>query len=184
MSYYNQTDSEAMAMDDSDARARARAHVKSPAKKKSWPQRRAYLSAWNSLCARMGWDADDDVKRKALRADVLAVLGEEQKPFDDLTPVQFGVVLWVFNTMAPDVTPTVEQILERAEWERRHNYAWKIRKAIGRYDPDSAWTVLKSRFKIFFVEQLDELEKREVEGPNGLREMLSTFTDRTYEPRT
>jgi len=163
------SDSAAMAVDDRGPKP------PKPAKKKSWPQRRAYLRAWERCAARMGWGKADAARRKALRADVLEVLGEPPKDFDDLTTVEFGVVLWVLNEMAAGRLPSVEAILDRKVVEKRQNLLWRINKLMDAYGRPRAWAVLRDRFEIVLIEELNAADLETLE------QVRSTLTARTYE---
>jgi hypothetical protein len=123
----------------------------------------------------MGWEKKDGAKRKALRADVLDVLGEPPKEFDELTTVEFGVVLWVLNEMADGRLPDAAAILERKAVEKRNNLLWRIRKLMESYGPPKAWSVLRDRFKIVLIEELEAADM------DTLEQIRRTFTARTYQ---
>jgi hypothetical protein len=177
---FNPSDSEVEAMDYlRGARQKPEARSqKTERKRKSWPQRRAYLGAWERCAARMGWEKADAARRKALRADVLDVLGEPPKDFDDLTPVEFGVVLWVLNEMADGRLPDAAAILDRKVVEKRKNLLWRINKLMDDYGRPKAWAVLRDRFKIVLIEELNAADL------DTLEQIRRTLTARTYERKT
>ncbi len=144
----------------------------------SRPQRDLYWQLWFRVCAAKGWDPRDEMIRHNGVGDLLEASGGEAKRFAEFSQPDFGVVKFAFEELATGRTPSPAALRQVRVNERRKNLIYVIRRLMERYGSASAWTLLRNRFRLHFME---EMETRELDGPNGLEAVRRTLTARTYE---
>ena len=167
--------SETMAMEHAEAAAKQRA-----ASTMSKPQRDLYWQLWYRVCRLTGWKPRDETTRHNCVADILEASDGEAKPFAEFSQPDFGVVKFAFGELAAGRIPSPDQLKQVRQNERRKNLIFVIGRLMDRYGRASAWTLLRNRFNLSFME---EMETRELDGPNGLEAVRQTLTARTYQRR-
>ena len=143
-------------------------------------QRDLYWQLWFRVCAAKGWDPRDETIRHNGVGDLLEASGGEAKRFAEFSQPDFGVVKFAFEELAAGRTPSPAALRQVRVNERRKNLIYVIRRLMERYGSASAWTLLRNRFGLNFME---EMETRELDGPNGLEAVRRTLVARTYEPK-
>ena len=179
------TDSERMAMDDSDRREAERVAKSKPAAQKpsgrmSAAQRYRYIEVWRRICAHKGWSTKDESIRHNCVADILEASGGTPRRFSEFSQPDFGVVMWCWLEMLKGRTPSPDELKQVRENERRKNLIHVIGHLIERYGSEPAWKLLRERFKVCLIE---ELEKLPVVGPDGLEAIRQTLNARTYRSK-
>ena len=176
------TDSELMAMDYANAQARER-EERSKARGKSnmsLAQRDLYWSLWFKVCRAKKLNPHDKEVRHNTVASILEWSGGEAKPFAEFSQPDFGVVKFAFMELAAGRKIQPDQLVAVRELEHRRNLMFVINQLMGRYGRKNTMNLLRERFHIFLIEELDT---REIEGPMGLEQIRETLVARTYKPK-